>query len=900
MKQIPCLLLLLFSPAFAQEGNDLLSNNALKTIASSESSEKSKPERKKSAKTTPEANAAKEAKKAARVADTSEVVQPADIHIAKDFKVELIHTVDNKTEGSWVSLTVDDKGRIIASDQYGGLYRMTPSPLGSNNPSTVEKLDVNIKGAHGLLYAFDSLYVMVNEKPEKPGLYRLRDTKGTGQFDEKTFLREINGQGEHGNHSLTLSPDGKSIYIACGNHSGQPVLEHTRLSRPFADDQVIPRINKGNTFSETQPHAFTCKVSPDGKRFEMISAGMRNHFDIAFNSSGDLFTYDSDMEWDSGTPWYRPTRIYQIVSGGDYGFRESSGKLLEYCPDVVPPLVNVGPGSPTGMVSGQNAAFPAKYQKAIFACDWTYGTLYAIHLTPKGAGYDAKLEEFITAKPLPLTDVVIGKDRAMYFSTGGRRTQSAVYRVTYIGKESTATAPTPPETPEHKLRIELERLHDEGTGPEAIEKAWPYLNHPDRLVRYAARVAIERQPAKLWAQRVLKETQPWSVIESSLALARMGGEERRNDVVALLNQQNFGKLSLPQQLAMIRVYQVAIARSGLPTNKALADTIARLDSIYPASTNDLNRELSRTLVALGAPNAVPKTLKLMASAKDDEVTWLSAEKMSRNNRYGPKFLTKGKSQPNQQQIAYAYALRSAKTGWTSDLRRTYFSWFATTAPWEGGNQFRGFISQILKDSLENVTDPEEKQIMMQLASSKAVATPTAPIVPPHGPGKAYQVEDVIAIAKEGMKQRDFNRGRELFTAAACQSCHRFGNEGGGLGPDLSSAGSRYTLHDLVENIIEPNKVISDQYESTIITKKSGDVIIGRIVSEDDDKLEVATNPFDLSAVTEVKIAELKSRSTSPTSLMPPGLINGMNPSEVMDLMAYVLSGGDKKNDMFHK
>jgi len=539
------------------------------------------------------------------------------------------------------------------------------------------------------------------------------------------------------------------------------------------------------------------------------------------------------------------------------------------------------------------AAFPANYQNAIFACDWTYGTMYAIHPTPKGAGYEAKLEEFISAKPLPLTDVVIVKDRAMYFATGGRRTQSAVYRVTYVGKESTAPAAAPQQTPEHQLRVELESLHNEGTGPAAIEKAWPHLDHPDRLVRYAARVAIERQPAKLWAQRALQQTGPWAVIESALALARMGGPERRDEVLALLNKQDFNKLTEPQQLALIRGYQVAISRSGLPGGKTLTETTARLDSVYPAATNDLNRELSRTLVALGAPSAVPKTIQLMATAKDEDVSWLSTERMLRNDRYGPKFLTKGPAVPNVQQIAYAYALRMAKTGWTPELRRTYFSWFATTAPWEGGNQFRGFIDQILKDSLANVTDPAEAKLMADLTKGKPSSKEVAPIVPPQGPGKAYQVEDFLAFAKDGLKQRNFKRGQELYIAAACQSCHRFGNEGGGLGPDLSGSGNRYTLRDLLENIIEPNKVISDQYESTILTKKDGQVVMGRIASEDDDKLDVATNPFDLSNVTEVKIDDLKSRRVSPTSLMPPGMINSMNRSEVMDLLAYLMSGGDK-------
>ncbi|WP_395740144.1 family 16 glycoside hydrolase [Prosthecobacter sp.] len=833
-------------------------------------------------------------------ATSDEVIAPADIKALPGFKVELIHKVSKTDEGSWVGMTVDDKGRLLATDQYGGLFRITPPPVGSGDKAQVEKLSAEINGAHGLLYAFDNLYALVNEKPNVAGLYRLRDTKGTGQFDEKTLLREIKGQGEHGNHSITLSPDGKSLYLSCGNGTVQPQIEHTRGSRPFADDQIVPRTSKGAEFSDTEPQAFTLKVSPDGKRFEMIADGMRNHFDSAFNALGDLFTYDSDMEWDAGTPWYRPTRIYHVVSGGDYGFRESSGKLLGYCPDIVPPLVEVGPGCPTGVVSGLGAAFPAKYQHAIYACDWTYGTLYAVHLTPKGAGYEAKLEEFIYGKPLPLTDAVIGKDGAMYFAIGGRRTQSALYRVTYEGKQSTAPAAAPAETPEHKLRVELERLHEEGTGPEAIDKAWPHLGHADRLVRYAARVAIERQPAKLWAARALKQTEAWAVIESGLALARFGGKENQAALLSMLNAQDFGKLDAAQQLALVRVYQVAVARSGLPEGDVLAQTVARLDAVFPAKTNDLNRELSRTLAALGSKEVVAKTVKLMRSAKDDPVSWLSVERMARNDRYGPNFLRSGEARPNQQQIAYAYGIRFAKEGWTPVLRQEFFSWFASTGPWLGGNQFRGFIDTIRSDALASVPDVKERAKLAIVAAPKIQNKAPAVINPPKGPGKNYSVDEVVAFAKNLQRERNFERGHELFIAAACQACHRLGAEGGGVGPDLTGAGNRYTLRDLMENIVDPSKVISDQYESSIITLKNGSTVVGRITGEEGGILQVATNPAAPGQITEVRSAEVQSRKVSPVSLMPPGLINSMNQDEVADLIAYILSGGDKRNKMFKK
>jgi len=831
---------------------------------------------------------------------SDEVIAPADIKALPGFKVEMIHKVAKEGEGSWVGLTVDDQGRLLATDQYGGLFRMTPPPVGSGDKAQVERLNAEINGAHGLLYAFDSLYALVNEKPNVAGLYRLRDTKGTGQYDEKTLLREIQGQGEHGNHSITLSPDGKSLYIACGNGTVQPQIEHTRGSRPFADDQIVPRTSKGAVFSDTEPQAFTCKVSPDGKRFEMIADGMRNHFDTAFNALGDLFTYDSDMEWDAGTPWYRPTRIYHLVSGGDYGFRESSGKLLAYCPDIIPPLVDVGPGCPTGVVSGLGAAFPAKYQHAIYACDWTYGTLYAVHLTPKGAGYEAKLEEFIYGKPLPLTDAVIGKDGAMYFAIGGRRTQSAVYRVTYEGNESVEPAGGPEETPEHRLRIELERLHEQGTGPEAIDKAWPHLGHADRLVRYAARVAIERQPANLWAARALKQTEPWAVIESGVALARMGGKGNQAALLAMLNGLDWARLDEAQQLALVRAYQITVARDGLPEGDTLAKTITRLDAVFPAKTNDLNRELSRTLAALGSSEVVAKTVKLMRTAKDDPVSWLSVERMARNDRYGPNFLRAGEARPNQQQIAYAYGLRVAKNGWTPELRRDFFTWFASTGPWLGGNQFRGFIDTIRTEALATVPDVNERAKYAALATPKSVATAPAAIRPPKGPGKNYSVDEVTAFAQNVRSGRSFERGHELFIAAACQACHRLGAEGGGVGPDLTAAGNRYTMRDLVENIIDPSKVISDQYESSILELKNGSVVVGRITGEEGGILQVATNPAAPGMITDVRNAEIKSRKVSPVSLMPPGLLNSMNPDEVADLMAYILSGGDKRSKMFKK
>ncbi|HBF18004.1 MAG TPA: heme-binding protein, partial [Verrucomicrobiales bacterium] len=297
------------------------------------------------------------------------------------FKAEKIYDVNKASQGSWVGMTVDPKGRLITTDQYGGIYRVTLNPKVS-----VERLKVNVSGGHGALYAFDSLYIMVGEG--KRGLYRLRDTNGDDQYDKEEYLIPLKAGGEHGSHSLVLSPDKKSIYMVGGNNTDMPPsVTSYRMAKAWKEDHILPRMpdGRGHNNGRMAPGGFIMKVSPDGKTQEMICHGFRNEFDAAFNLDGELFAFDADMEYDIGAPWYRPTRVNHVVSGVDWGWRHGTGKWPNYYTDTLPATIDIGPGSPTGVSNGLGARFPAKYQKAIYINDWTYGTMYAIHLEQDGA-----------------------------------------------------------------------------------------------------------------------------------------------------------------------------------------------------------------------------------------------------------------------------------------------------------------------------------------------------------------------------------------------------------------------------------------------------------------------------------------------------------------------------------
>jgi putative heme-binding domain-containing protein len=157
--------------------------------------------------------------------------------------------------------------------------------------------------------------------------------------------------------------------------------------------------------------------------------------------------------------------------------------------------------------------------------------------------------------------------------------------------------------------------------------------------------------------------------------------------------------------------------------------------------------------------------------------------------------------------------------------------------------------------------------------------------------------DVINVGLEG--NRDFENGRRMFGAASCYACHRFNEEGGAVGPDLTSVAGKFSPMDLLESIIEPSKEISDQYGAMVFELKDGTQVAGRIGNLNGEVYQVSTNMFDPGNFTPVPANQVKSITPSPISMMPPGLIYTLGKEDVLDLLAYLLSKGNPEDPMFH-
>lgn len=817
---------------------------------------------------------------------------PVDKITAPDgFKVELLYSVPSESQGSWVNLGLDGKNRIIASDQFGGLYRFSaPAPGEALDPDSVEKIPVDIRAVNGMLWAFDALYVGVNdyEDSTKSGLYRITDTDGDDMLDQAELLRQIPSRGDHGVHAVKLSPDGKSIFLICGNNAEPTEVDASQVNPNWGEDHLLPRMpdGRGHNRDRLAPAGMIYKVSPDGSFWERYSMGYRNIFDADFNADGELFTYDADMEYDFNTPWYRPTRVNHVVSGSDYGWRNGTGKWAEWYVDSLPAAVDIGPGSPTGVIFGYGAKFPAKYQKALFIMDWSWGKLYSVNLRPEGSSYTGEKEDFVSGVPLPVTDMVIHPDDgAMYFAIGGRRVQSGLYRVTYVGDED--TSPVDATTGGQKardLRKSLEAFHGK-TAEGAANLALRHLDHDDPFIRYAARLALESQPATGWGRRVFREQDPGIQIPALLALARIRGIDpfHRNPsdppvnkaqgsrIIAALAGIDYGSLSERHRQALVRTYHVVLNRFGRPSNQLQDRIIAQLDPHFPAETQESNRLLCETLVFLQSSTTARKGIALLKAATTQE-----------------------------EQLEYARSLRMLATGWTNALRTVYFEWFLKATNYRGGASFVTFIENIRRDAEGSLSEQEKVDLAELLAREPVIRSPLDEAMSSLAGRTTFtnwKLDD-LAGSENNMSGRDFKRGRQMFAATACFSCHRFKNEGGNTGPDLTGAGGRYSPHDFLDQIINPSKVINEQFVPVQVEMLDGSAVHGVIVNLNRDRVTINTDLTDPFQRTDVDRKLVKSIDPSPVSPMPPALLGLLEKEEIYDLVAYVLSGGNPEDKRF--
>ena len=145
------------------------------------------------------------------------------------------------------------------------------------------------------------------------------------------------------------------------------------------------------------------------------------------------------------------------------------------------------------------------------------------------------------------------------------------------------------------------------------------------------------------------------------------------------------------------------------------------------------------------------------------------------------------------------------------------------------------------------------------------------------------------LGTDAILRADVKRGRELFRAS-CGACHQLFGTGGEIGPHLT--GGYTDLEYLLQNIIDPNAVIGKDYQLVYVTLKDGSLQAGIISAENESTLSLKVPGAPAPVI--IAKDQIKTRVVSPNSLMPEGLLNGLEEPDVRSLFLYLRQTSEPK------
>jgi putative heme-binding domain-containing protein len=486
--------------------------------------------------------------------------------------------------GSLVAMTFNETGDIIASRERGPLLLIQDK----DHDGTFESISTfcdKVDNCQGILVLEDHVFAVGNG-PSAAAFYRLTDADGDGKAEKvETLFKFKGGMGEHGPHAPLLGPDGL-IYIMIGNHAfvAGPVAATSPHHHYYDAELITPKYEDANGHAAgiKAPGGAVVRTDTNGSFLELFVGGFRNAYDHAFNRDGELFTFDSDMEWDVGLPWYRPTRVNHLIPGAEFGWRSGWSTWPNYFVDSLPTTIDIGRGSPTGVEFYDHHRFPRKYQGAFFMCDWSQGRILAVTLEHADGSYRAQSEIFLEGRPLNCSDIGVGPDGWLYFCVGGRNTEGSIFRIVADEKTQQPAAP---------------------------------------VTRGVAQALAQPQLSSAWARRAVREAQqeagaqwgPGLVAVAVNTQAPAHDRTRALDLMQLFSPPPANALLL--QLSQDAEADVRAKAAYLLGIHATPDSNARLVALLDDADATVRRRACEALVRARHPGPVEKLCKVMAEPR---------------------------------------------------------------------------------------------------------------------------------------------------------------------------------------------------------------------------------------------------------------------------------------------
>lgn len=756
-------------------------------------------------------------------------------------------------EGSWISLAFDPQGRMIISREDQGFLRMTLAES-RKSVARVEAISSDLKECRGLAYEGEWLYASANNSL---GLYRLQ-IDDAGKVVKHESIRHFPGKVGHGRNDIVFGRKNRGLYQIHGDSVELPKDNFRDLTSPLNESKTKAPGREGSLV----------RCDADGKNWELICAGLRNPYGIDLHRSGEPFTFDADNEHDMGTPWYRPTRILHLMTGGDTGYREATGVFpprFHDQPDHAPPLLDIGRSSPTSVMFGYDLKFPEPYNNALFALDWTYGRVIAVHLSPRGETFRAAAELFLQGRPLNVTDVAAGPDGDMYLITGGRKTQSALYRISYAGESPTIAARGKHE--ESASTFILAHRHSQHPGYTA----------GDPVGRQRSRTNLEKEFSLAQLREMAESLWPDSLLPQ-LALARGRRPDDVPAILAALKRYQLTSLNLTAQFEWLRIVGLCRETSAAAVDAQRRDLIAELVRLARTLQRDPQQGAELRVAPEGTSDELRRrVVLLLGELGTEELPALAATLLFQSSQ-------------QEDQLAGLLATREAFKGWTLDSRREQLRVLNEIPRMVGGAGLPPFEKWLRPQILKSLSK-EEALALAEVIEPKAAGVESEPLPPPRKHVQRWTLEDLSTLHAADAPAGDATKGAVLFRDALCSRCHRVNLKGAAVGPDLTHVSRRFSRRDILESIVQPSLSVAENFRLETVLTEEGKIYTGRVINEGDyrsEKLTLQIDPLQPDKIVELDKKEITEHRTLPVSPMPSGLLDTFTREEIRDLLAFLV------------